>query len=476
MIDKNKPKRRNGMNVKHLLLTLLIAWPWGVLANEKQELLEIKNTILNLVDALVEQGVLTQEKADTLKRRAAEKAGEDAASAASGKEAAGAQLMHSPAPVAPKQVVRVPYVPEIVKEEIRAQVRAELREDVVSDVLSQAKNERWGVPDALPEWVSRIKFKFDARMRNQSDFFAEENLPNSYPDFNAINDAGGIDPAGEDAFFNTTEDRNRWRARIRAGADLTINTNLKAGVRLSTGNQRDPVSTNQTLGNTGNRWETVFDRAYLRYGGFTVDDYPWLTVWAGRIPNPWFSTDLVWDKDLGFEGVAATLRKNLLGGDSLFELTDRSQTLFITLGAFPIQEVELSNRDKWLLGAQAGTEWIFENQSRMKFGLAYYDYRNITGQRNAFGSTLLDFTAPEFVQKGNTVFDIRNDADPDTGLFALASDYKLLNLTASYDFAQLAPIHVILTGDYVRNIGFDEDEIFERTGSRVEGETEGYQL
>jgi hypothetical protein len=39
----------------------------------------------------------------------------------------------------------------------------------------------------------------------------------------------------------------------------------------------------------------------------------------------------------------------------------------------------------------------------------------------------------------------------------LASDYDLLNITASYDIANFAPVHVILSGDYVKNIGYDLD-------------------
>ena len=89
---------------------------------------------------------------------------------------------------------------------------------------------------------------------------------------------------------------------------------------------------------------------------------------------------------------------------------------FLTLGAFPLQEVELSKDDKWLFGGQLGFDWKFAGGSRVRFGVAYYQYENIVGQRNALGSDLLDFTAPQFLQKGNTLFDIRNDVDPSTNL------------------------------------------------------------
>jgi hypothetical protein len=463
------------INLKYKALTLAItlilgAIPLPTWAGEKEQLLELKNTVLNLMDALVEQGVLSKDKKDALVKQAEDKATEETQAAASG----GATEAASPVPRAvaeetpptDSKVVRVPYVPEFVKDEIRAQVRAELKNDVVADVMTQAKQEKWGLPGALPEWVAKIKWKGDIRLRDQLDLFADQNPPNTYPDFLAINGAGGIGPASEDAFFNTTEDRNRWRVRARLGMDAKVADQLKFGARLTTGNQRDPVSTNQTLGSYGQNYQVVLDQLFLQYDDLNLDSYPWLTVWGGRIPNPWNSTDLVWDEDLNFDGIAATFRHNLAGSGNLLEMQDRSSTLFVTLGAFPLQEeeVELSSRDKWLLGGQIGHEKVFENQSKTTVSLAYYNYLNITGRRNGLDSVLQDPSAPEFLQKGNTLFDIRNDTDPDSNRFALASDYDLLNLTAEVDFAQLAPIHVIVTGDLVKNLGYDEDEVRKRTG------------
>ena len=87
------------------------------------------------------------------------------------------------------------------------------------------------------------------------------------------------------------------------GMGIKVADDWTAGLRLTTGNTTAPVSTNQTLGNSFNKYTVVFDQAYLKY-----DPYRWLSVSGGRIPNPWFSTDLVWDDDLNFEGVAATLQ------------------------------------------------------------------------------------------------------------------------------------------------------------------------
>jgi len=381
------------------------------------------------------------------------------------------------APV-PENALRINYIPESIKEEIRAQVRSELRADVVQDVLVQAKNEQWGMPQALPGWVSKITWKGDVRTRIQSDVYADGNAVYSgggatlgYYDFPTINSKGGYGKTDvEDAFLNTTEDRERMRLRARLAMDAKVNTELKAKLRLSTGSQKDPVSTNQTLGQYSNQYQVFMDRAYLKYDPVNVEAYPWLTVYGGRMDNPWISTDLVWDSDLAFEGIAATYRRNLRGGDNLLDMSEHDRTLFFTLGAFPLQEVAIDVRDKWIYGAQIGTEMVFTDQSQFNLGLAYYQFRNITGVRNpVLDGTDTDFTAPSYMQKGNTVFDIRNDNDTDTDLWALAAEFKELNLTLSYDFAQWAPLHVVATADVVKNLGYNKDNILKRTqGAQVE--------
>jgi hypothetical protein len=377
----------------------------------------------------------------------------------------------------PPAGVRVNHVPEFIRQEIRDAVRTELRQDVVQDVLTHAQTERWGVPGVLPEWIDRIKIKGDFRLRYQGEFYDDDNDPFGYSDFQAANARGGFGSVAE-PFINTTEERHRLRTRVRVGVDARITNDVKAVVQMSTGSTSDPVSTNQTLGNTGNRSTVLFDQAYLKIDDLDLDRYPWLTLWAGRMANPWLSTDLVFDGDLAFEGLAATYRYNLHGSEDLLDMSERDRTLFFTAGAFPIQEVALSPEDKMLYGAQLGTEFIFLSQSRLKFAVAYYDYVNITGERDPFDTGLKDYTVPGYVQKGNTLFAIGPDAN--TSRWALASDYNLANATLVYDNASFAPHHIVFSADYVRNVGFDKNDIRKRTGwtdAQMPSElTTGYQI
>src|SRR5690606_37126915 len=98
------------------------------------------------------------------------------------------------------------------------------------------------------------------------------------------------------------------------------------------------------------------------------------------------------------------------------------------------------------------------------------------GVRNALNSELTDYTAPHFVQKGNSLFNIRNGADSSLVLLGLLPDFQLLNFTVDYDIAVLAPYHIYLTADYVENIGFDDDEIIERRGSAIDKENKGWSM
>ena len=466
-----------------LVLFLWLAFFNQALAAEREDLLELKNTIVNLVDALVEQGILTEQKAADLKSQAQRKAKIDAAAE---------QVITSPDVTAvttepqseeakgEKKVVRVPYVPEFVKEEIREQVRAELRDDVANDVIAKAKADRWGVKDALPEWITRMRWFGDVRLREQSDFFADDNIANSYPDFDAINDAGGVTRAGADAFFNYTEDRHRLRFRLRLGFETDITDNLLMSASLATGNLNNPISLNQTLGNATDPYQLNMESGFLQWHLEDEDDLTWLSVQGGRTRNPyWRVTELVFDNDIHMEGVSSNVRLPLPEVYPLAAKTGHRREFFAVIGAYPLDEGEIafadgSSNDKWIWGAQAGAEFAFTKLHSAKLAFAFFDYINIPGQRNALGSTIKDWTAPDSVTKGNTMFDIRNDADPTTNLFALASDFQLVNLTAEYRYAGFSPYLLTAAVDVVKNIGFDRREILQRTGADISERSLGY--
>jgi hypothetical protein len=148
----------------------------------------------------------------------------------------------------------------------------------------------------------------------------------------------------------------------------------------------------------------------------------------------------------------------------------------VTAGAFPVQEVDLYTNDKWLYGAQIGTEIPMGRDTRLLLAGAYYDFANVTGELNAPYSNLLDSTAPLFLQKGNTLFDIRNDLDPTTNLLALAGKYRLVTGLAQLELLAGHRNHVLLNAEYVKNVGWNSAEVQALTGTYVQAHTTGYEV
>jgi hypothetical protein len=423
-----------------------------------------QSVVINLIRLLVQEGVLTQDKANALIRQAED----EAAAAARGQTMAVNAPSGAPkvaaggAPAAP-QSVRVPYIPEIVRKQIRDEVKQE--------VLQQAKAENWAAPDQFPDWVKSVRISGDFRLRQEWDVFDKRNSPD-FINYSALNAGAPFDLNNgvvPPPLLDTTEDRQRLRERFRLGIGAQIDDEWAAGVRLATGNTTNPVSTNQTLGTSLSDDSFNLDRAFVRYQPLS-----WVTAWLGRFPDPWFATDLVWDDDVNFDGVAVQLTPRPFGDDL------RPSLVF---GAFPIANTpfnfpdnttdKAASRDVWLYAAQAGVDWRPDPDYEIRVGLAYYYFNNIDGVLSSpctattSSSTPCDTdeTRPGFIQQGNTLFALRNLLN--TGqtnptqfqYYGLASKFHELNLTTRLDYTATDPVHVILDLDFVKNLGFDRSAI-----------------
>jgi hypothetical protein len=414
-------------------------------------------TVLKLIELLVEQGVISRDKAQELIRQAEREAkaaldraaqGAVVAGGASGAAAAGA------APGAAPGSVRVPYVPQVVREEIKEELRQE--------ILAQARNERWGEPDALPSWLGRFTFEGDLRVRGQMERYDEGNAPATFYQAQTQGPASGVD------LSNTTEDRNRGTLRARLGVRARITDEWSGGLRITTGSLTGPASTSQTLGGGSgyfNKYDVVLDRAFIRWN-------PRLDVEAsaGRIPNPWFTTDLIYSEDLNFDGVAFSYKP--------FPTAAAPVQPFVTVGAFVVDENELSD-DRWLYAAQGGIVWEPNATTQLKVGAAVYDFTNVEGIAALPGSRgSPTYGATEYPRgtrsKGNILFNIGDPLSTDV-IWGLASKFRPVALTGALELANYDPVRIALTGEYVVNTAFDENDIFDRTGFRLAKQNRGYQ-
>ena len=211
-------------------------------------------------------------------------------------------------------------------------------------------------------------------------------------------------------------------------ASSTWRTNALAAIRFGTGNEANPVTRNQALGDFDRTFPLLLEEAYLRLGTSPDARSHQVQFWAGRTPNPLQSTELVWDNDVRFNGFTLQYAWN---NPQLPGRRGGPRGFFATAGAYPVQEIELSQDDKWLLAGQLGYEFDVMPELRLSLAAGYYDYQNIDGQAECRRTARCWTTRPRSsLQKGNTLFDIRNDTDPDTELFALAADYNLLDISA----------------------------------------------
>ncbi|HEY4340734.1 MAG TPA: putative porin [Steroidobacteraceae bacterium] len=433
---------------------------------EQRNLEELRNTISNLLQALVDKGVLTREQAQAMVKNAEDKAAADAAAALAQEQKQAKE---------DEGAVRVPYVPQIVKDEIRKEVVSDLAPNVKQQVVDDV-NAKGGLFRTLPEWMQRMRFTGDVRVRQEGDEFGSGNVANTYLDFNQVNAKGGIAQAGANAFLDTTEDRDRLRLRLRFGFDADLGDGFQAAMRLATGSGEIFLTTNQTLGNYGQRYQIAVDQGYISWNGKFTDDRQQVMAEAGRFANPYVASDLMWYNDLTFEGVASSYRFNLISDK------ENRRDVYLTAGAFPLSnfsplDPNTTYSNKWLGAAQAGVDLHFGDSVRVALAGSYYDFIHISGELNTPDSTLLNWSAPVLVQKGNTMFQISNPSNPTANplnLFGLAADYRIVDLIATTEYRFNTGYMVGVTAEGLDNIGFDAGQVFARTGTDVPARTHGY--
>lgn len=419
-----------------------------------------------LVEQLVAEGIITREQADRMIRKAT---------------VAPAQVaVRPPVPAGGRSadgVQTIPYVPQVVRDQIKQELRTELGQ--------QAQAEGWAKPGETPEWTRRIQLYGDVRVRGEGRFFRDPVFDangklvagnsDELVDWGAINGGDGWNTNPSSAsyvnppYLNTTENRTRFRLRARLGLKAQVTDWITADIRLATGADHGAVSTNQTLaaGGTG-KYQIWLDRASLRLtpvAGAAID--------LGRFANPFWTSDLIYDNDMNFDGVAVS------GGGEIV----RGLRAFGTAGAFPIYNTDLNfgsrdigafaSKDKYLYGVQAGLEFRPVERLSLKGAVAYFHYDGAEGQFSSSCNYLqetcdTDATRPAFQQYGNTMRAIRNIAEdpglapgttPTVQYFGLASKFRILSYRAQAEYRFGARTGVRVEGDYAVNLDYDRSDL-----------------
>jgi hypothetical protein len=414
---------------------------------------------VNLIRLLVKQGVITQAAADALMQQA--EAQTQQARLVAGPAAPAATAVASAAP--PPGVIRVPYVPEVVRNQIR--------DDVKKDVMAEAKAEGWASPNKIPDWLDRVKFFGDLRFQDQFNFYSKNNI-SPYIDYATFNNNGPTDvnattnPNGL-PFLDTRVDRlDQLIIRGRFGAAVDIADSVKLTVRLATGADNGPDSTTQLLTNDLTKDNIWLDQAFL-----TLKPADWVSIDLGRAPDRFMHTQLVFSDNLNLDGIQAT-------GSTAFGSQYKA---FGTVGVIPLGYVSSSfpttqadkapDSTKWLFAVQAGAQVMPDEDSwSVRGAVAYYDFDNVKGALSApcdlsdgQKQCSSDSSRPAYMQKGNTLFLIRNiTPNPSSPLnyaqpqFAgLSYNYKVLDVMGVFETPLFDDIRGQIIGDYARNLAYD---------------------
>jgi hypothetical protein len=426
------------------------------------------NATINLINRLVQKGILTQAEAAEMIQQAEA----DAAKVAGNAKAEAPPL---PAEPSPEEEATITYIPEVVRNQMRDQIQQEL--------LAQAREEKWS-EKATPDWTSKFRLFGDIRVRSENTMFPNSNAPaDFFPNFNSINTGAPYDASISNTQmypqYNVDQDRHRTRLRARVGTDVSLGDGFNAGIRIATGESNSPTSPNQTFGSSGgnfSKYSLWLDRAFISYDAGPGDGEE-LTFLGGRFDNPFMSTEIMWDEDIGFDGLA--LRGKV-------RMTDEVSTFF-SGGYFPVyntdfnfasnQTAKFESTDKWLSGAQFGIEWKIATDLTAKVSVAYYDYSNMQGELSEKYIPLTDKDAgstdslrPSFAQRGNTYIPLRNidnsTAANDFGnkyqyqYYGLASKFRNLTGNARIDYdgfddLSSSPVRISLVGEVIKNTAFD---------------------
>ncbi len=344
-------------------------------------------------------------------------------------------------------------------------------------VMQEAQDEGWAAPNELPDWVRRITISGDLRLRGERDLFGSGNY-NEFPNFDAINtSSNGLDLNNLDnvpaPLLNTTEPRTRLRLRARLDVSAQIADWISSDIRIATGNDNGPVSTNQTLGTPGDfsRYAVWFDRAYVQ-----MRPVDWLTVDVGRAPNPFFYTTMLFSDDLNFDGISMQMRHQIFGPVSGFFNLDLFPVFNTDFNFGSTDLVKSSSHDAYLFAAQGGADWKINDNYSSRLGIGYFGFSNVEGSLSApcispsaYGGCNTDDTKAPFVQFGNTVFPIRNivttspsGTTPDPQFFGLASGFDILDVHAQLSALNFHPTDIVFDADFVKNLAFNRQSIINK--------------
>ncbi|MFO7761076.1 MAG: putative porin [Desulfobia sp.] len=273
----------------------------------------------------------------------------------------------------------------------------------------------------LPQWLERIKFYGDLRLRHDTQWKSDD-----------IGDSN----------------RNRERFRLRFGLKVQTSEATEVGVGLASGSGFQNT-TNQSFDGHGRGKDIFIDKAYGKWS-----PCPYFTIQGGKYENHLFTTPLVWDPDVNPEGLAESFTFGI----------NKHLSLFANLGQWFIEEEKHTNDDPTLLAYQIGTDIMPSEYTHFQLGATYYDFLKL--DRLEYDRNDLDDDATFIGYNHKTqqmVFD-------DSG--RLRNEFGCLEFQAKAKFKEFLPLPFSVFGSYIVNLDADIDDLIDR-GSDYAGSNPG---
>ena len=433
-------QRRN----QKIISKTCLAWCAGVAASAGVAVHSdaAQSSVATLLDNLQQNGVLTTDKANVLKS-------EFAAEMAAERTNIIAELR---AEFATQTAIERTNLASQLKAQIEAEMIAER-----SNIVNQLPASKWKLPDSIKD----IELFGDLRMR-----YERRAVENPTPKYKV-----GYPTSGT---TGQTYDRERFRYALRVGIRGDLYDDFNFGLRLETSaNPRSPwvtfaddtgKSSGSPLG--GSPSDKSNDGIYVGQAYIGWRPTSWFEMTVGRMPQPLYTSPMVWDSDINPEGAFEKFKGSIGPVD-----------LFADFGQFDYQNrpvgQEAPTSDTFLLAWQAGTVVHITKNISVKVAPVLYNY---VGRGNGpligadpTSAAVINSIYGNFVGQGDFMGQIKGSGF--NGLYNQAGIDNLcvLEIPAEFKFiiskTPLGDLQTRIFGDYAYNFeGNDRSRAAFKTG------------
>ena len=232
---------------------------------------------------------------------------------------------------------------ELARDQKEQQIARQAQQETNEQIAATAKKtNELSTFDQKLAWAAKTQFKGDVRFRQET--IKNDGVPNN-------------------------RDSNRQRIRARLGAYSEINPQVDTGIRIATGSNDDPRSTNQDLNNYFDKKQIWLDQGYVDYHPDAIKN---LHIVGGKMPQQWVSMgDVIWDSDISPEGLSVSYKYPLSGSTELFGSAGH-YTLKDNVDGEGVQ----FKHDLRLYAGQLGARFAITDNLKLTLGGSVYGYDN----------------------------------------------------------------------------------------------------